>query len=302
MRRLQSEAIHHIAVIDNLSTSADGRSRLPKDSSSFHFFYQDINHHALLEARVSEFRPDAIIHLAGMASVVRCEEDPTLSWQTNYHSARFLLDLAIRFDVKRFLFASSAAVYGPVAKERLPIQEVEDKNYCSLYGMQKFFFEENLRRSSNLGEIHGVSLRFFNVYGENQDPHSPYSGVLSLFLHQFARFTSPPITLFGSGEQTRDFVAVEDVVASISLLLRLAHLPEISGHSFNVGTSSPTSLLQVIQILQKISGKKALITHREPRAGDIVHSTCLNKNILSLGADFSVSLEDGLKNLYSRLV
>src|SRR5262249_34533843 len=156
---------------------------------------------------VAAEKPDAIIHLAALVSVHESMTNPALNHLLNVHATHLIAEAARSAGVKRIVFASSAAVYGHSAE--LPIRESAEKNPISPYGAAKLASEAIL-----LGHAAAFSLtvrcqRYFNVFGPRQDPSSPYSGVISIFERRYREGT--PVTIFGDGQQTRDFISVHDV-------------------------------------------------------------------------------------------
>ena len=163
------------------------------------------------------------------------------------------------------VYASSAAVYGDAAT--VPIAETEPRTPLSAYGADKYGCELHARVASHVHGIPTVGLRFFNVYGPRQDPKSPYSGVISIFCERIAG--GLPISIFGDGQQTRDFVYVGDVVRALlaGMTLRRPDSPV-----FNVCTGVPTSVDALARLIADLAGKSLDAQTKPPRSGEIRHS------------------------------
>ena len=187
------------------------------------------------------------------------------------------------------VYAASSSAYGDT--EVLPKVETMQPNPKSPYAAQKLLGEYYC---SSFAECYGLdttSLRFFNVYGPRQDPSSPYSGVLSIFIRCLLERTSP--TIFGDGEQTRDFTYVEDVV---DLILKTSTAPGVAGKMFNAGNGGRASLNRVWETLQKIEGVSIVANYGPPRAGDVRDSQADTEAAVKyLGHAPRFSLEEGLR-------
>jgi UDP-glucose 4-epimerase len=207
---------------------------------------------------------DGCVHLAAIASVERGVQDWLGTHRVNLTATIAVFDAARRARIP-VVYASSAAVYGDCAA--LPLAETAPTRPLSAYGADKLGCEQQARVA---GVVHGVptlGLRFFNVFGPRQDPRSPYSGVISIFCDRFSR--GEPVSVYGDGEQTRDFVAVADVVAALLAGLRLA---STEAPVFNVCTGRATSVLELARQVAAACGVPAEIRHQPARAGEIRHS------------------------------
>src|SRR3990170_3898667 len=192
-----------VRVLDNLSTGK--RENLPAHSR-LEFVLGDIRDRGLVLECVRDVQ--AIIHLAAVGSVQASVDDPTGTHATNFDGTLHLLEAARQEHVRRFLYASSASVYGD--NTRLPLVEEEGLNPLSPYAADKLAGEYYLRFYHAKFGIETTAFRFFNIFGPRQDPSSPYSGVISIFIERVSR--GEPVTIFGDGRQTRDFVYVGDLV------------------------------------------------------------------------------------------
>ena len=209
---------------------------------------------------------DGCFHLAAIASVDKGITDWLGTHRANITGMITVLD-AIRRQGSRIpvVYASSAAVYGDGAT--VPIAEIERCAPLSAYGADKYGCELHARVASHVHGIPSVGLRFFNVYGPRQDPKSPYSGVISIFCERIA--AGAPISIFGDGGQTRDFVYVADVVAA---LLGAMALRSPDSLVFNVCTGIPTSVETLARLIADLAGKTLEAQTQSPRAGEIRHS------------------------------
>jgi len=208
---------------------------------------------------------DTVFHLAAVASVQRSIDEPVEAMSVNALGTLAMLEAARQSGARRFVLASTAAVYGseglqPRREDMAPAPE-------SPYAIGKLASEQML---AVYGRIHGmetVALRFFNVFGPRQDPASPYSGVLSIIADRLA--TGRPMTVFGDGGQTRDFVPVANVVEALVLA---ATVPGAAGGVFNVGTGAETTLNEAIATLERAAGRRIAVERAPARAGDVRRS------------------------------
>lgn len=233
-----------------------------------------------------------IIHLAAQVSVVASVANPLVDMQVNYGGTLHVLEYARAHGVSKVVLASSAAVYGDDVA--LPVVETAAKAPLSPYGIDKYASELAL---SYYQTVHGVAaspLRFFNVYGPRQDPSSPYSGVISIFADR-AR-SGRPLTVFGDGSQTRDFVYVGDVARAIVTAANAAH-----GHAaINIGTGKAITVKELAHTIVELCGGKSDIQHAPPRAGEILHSVASVERMASeLGLRAETALAQGLARTLS---
>ncbi len=283
------KAGHQLSVLDNLSTGK--RENLP---DSVRLIEGDAADRRLLSDVIPNV--DGVFHLAAIASVQQSID----AWTETSHANQFATIALLEAISKRtqgmipFVYASSAAVYGDPDASYLPIKESTPTLPLTPYGADKLGSEQHARIARHLFAIPTLGLRFFNVYGERQDPSSPYSGVISIFMDRLAR--GQGITIFGDGQQSRDFIYVGDVVARMIAamgLLESGNSPE--PHALNVCRGQATNLLELADIIAKLHHMTADITHAPARAGDIVHSlgdASLSDAFLKVTAP--VSLSDGL--------
>ncbi|HEC96192.1 MAG TPA: NAD-dependent epimerase/dehydratase family protein [Euryarchaeota archaeon] len=205
---------------------------------------------------------DVIIHLAAQVSVERSWEDPIYDAENNILATINLLKEASERNIEKFVYISSAAVYG--MPKYIPIDEDHPKNPLSPYGVSKLAGEYYCKAYS--GDFYTIIIRPFNVFSPRMDPKSPYSGVIAKFVQRVKKGL-PPI-IYGSGRQTRDFVHVKDVVDFIEIAIRKGE----RGEAYNVGTGEETSILELAEMIIEIGGFKGKPIFEKPRKGDIERS------------------------------
>lgn len=281
-----------VVVLDDFSTGHI--DNLPRENPGLRVVEGDIRDRGVLRRLGSVHDIDRIFHLAAVASVARSVEDPLATLSVNVEgSLRVALWAARELPtLRRFVFASSAAVYG--SDVPVPTDEKATGTPAAPYGLEKAAVERYLAWLHGHVGFPAVTARFFNVFGPRQDPSSPYSGVLSI-LARAAR-DGGAFTVHGDGLQTRDFVNVADVVEALRILAR--HDDAIGG-VFNVGTGSPVTLNQVVATVQKIvADERSLeLQYGPPRPGDIRRSAADVRALSRLGWRPGHSLRDGLETL-----
>ncbi|MBF7144034.1 MULTISPECIES: NAD-dependent epimerase/dehydratase family protein [Pseudomonas] len=277
-----------VRVLDNLSTGK--RENLPLGHPHLQLYVGDAADTALLAQATQGC--GAAVHLAAVASVQASVEDPVATHQSNFVTTLNLCEALRASQVRRVLFASSAAIYGNNG-EGEAIDEAVTKAPLTPYAADKLASEHYLDFYRREHGLEPVVFRFFNIYGPRQDPSSPYSGVISIFAQRAQ--AGLPITVFGDGEQTRDFFYVEDLVGLMVQALEASSAPE---GPFNVGLNHATSLNQLLEALGTVVGGLPAITYQPARAGDIRHSRANNARLL---AQFTLGdttpLETGLRRL-----
>jgi UDP-glucose 4-epimerase len=282
---------YRVRVLDNLSTGK--RENLPLANPRLELCVGDAAEAALLAEAVRGC--GAAVHLAAVASVQASVDNPVATHQSNFIATLNLCEALRAEGVRRVLFASSAAVYGNNG-EGQAIDESVPKAPLTPYAVDKLASEQYLDFYRREHGLEPVVFRFFNIYGPRQDPSSPYSGVISIFAQRAQ--AGLPITLFGDGEQTRDFFYVEDLVG---LLVQALEAAEPPAGPFNVGLNHATSLNQLLQALGTVLNGLPSVSHQAPRGGDIKHSRANNQRLL---AHFELGkvtpLEEGLRRLLGR--
>ena len=232
-----------------------------------------------------------VLHLAAQVSVQRSVDDPLTSASTNIYGFLNVLDAARIAGVQRFVYGSGAAVYG--VPQDLPLEESSSPlRPVSPFGLDKLVNEQYADLYTRLYGVPCLGLRYFNVYGTRQDPDSPYSGVVSVFLGRIA--TGAPVQLFGDGEQSRDFVYVGDVAYANMKALHSEAVGVV-----NVASDRSVTLLELIASIQAASGMPAEILQEDKRPGDIRYSRgSVERMQRWLGPMTLTSIEDGLRRLW----
>ena len=285
VRQLMAEGIE-VTALDNLSTGL--RENLPEGAA---FVEMDVNNEAF-ESVVAVEGFDAIVHLAGQTMVDVSIRDPLLDAEQNIMGTVRVLEAARKNGVKRVIFASTAASYGDVLESDLPVRESKELSPLSFYGLSKVTVENYLELYHSIYDLDYVVLRFANVYGERQGDGGE-GGVISIFAKRIAQ--NQGITIFGDGEQTRDFVYAGDIATGISAALRT----EQANTAYNLSTQTETSLRELVNILSNIAGQRIIPKYGPERAGDIYKSMLSNARAKrGLGWKPVVSLEEGLRRTY----
>src|SRR5208337_2972249 len=274
-----------VEVIDNLSTGR--RENLDEVSSRITFHPTDIRNFEEIRPLISA--ADTVFHIAAIPSVPKSIVDPVPSHECNIDGTFNVLRACVDGGVRKVIYAASSSAYGDT--EVLPKVETMQPNPKSPYAAQKLMGEYYCSAFSSCYGLDATSLRFFNVYGPRQDPGSPYSGVISLFMTCLLQRASP--TIHGDGQQTRDFTYIEDVV---SLIVKASQAPGVAGKVFNGGNGNRYSLNQVWDLLQKIEGVQIPALYGPPRAGDVRDSQAdTTAAVRELGHTPRFTLEDGLR-------
>jgi len=261
---------HSVRILDDLSTGK--RSNLALDNPAVELIEGDVADAALVARAMVGC--SAVAHLAAVASVQASVDDPVRTHQSNFIGTLNVCEAMRQAGVKRVLFASSAAVYGNNG-EGQSIDEETPKAPLTPYASDKLASEFYLDFYRRQHALEPVVFRFFNIYGPRQDPSSPYSGVISIFSERAQK--GLPITVFGDGEQTRDFVYVEDLV---DLLVQAIEKPEVEVGAVNVGWNQATTLKQMLKALAEVVGDLPPISYGPARSGDIRHSRADNRRLV----------------------
>ncbi len=276
----------YVTVLDNLYSGKI--LNLKMNHPNLEFIEGDILEFPLMQDLVKNC--DAVLHLAAIASVPASISDPIYSMLVNTQGFVHVLQ-AINTCKRnvRVVYASSAAVYGDTAI--LPCEESQMGIPLSPYALQKMNCEQYAALYQSLHGIKSLGLRYFNVYGERQDPASPYSGVISRFIDRYRE--NQALTIFGDGLQTRDFIYVEDVARANWLAL------QSEDHGvLNIATGKPESLLNLIDYIEAAGGKPAQRVFEANRAGDIKSSYAATEAAADY-LDFTagISLKEGIKQI-----
>jgi UDP-glucose 4-epimerase len=280
-----------VRVLDNFSTGK--RSNLALDNPGLELVEGNVANADQVAEAVAGCR--AVAHLAAVASVQASVDDPVATHQSNFIGTLNLCEAMRKQGVRRVLFASSAAVYGNNG-EGVAIDEDTPVAPLTPYASDKLSSEHYLDFYRRQHGLEPAVFRFFNIFGPRQDPSSPYSGVISIFTERAQ--AGLPITVFGDGEQTRDFVYVADLVAVLQQALLN---PQIAVGAVNVGLNQSTSLLQLLSAIDGLLGGLPAITHAQARQGDIRHSKADNRRLLErFRLPEPTTLSAGLQQLLAR--
>lgn len=278
-----------VRVLDNLSTGKHANLQLEHPRLS------------LIEGDVADAEVvrnalqgcQAVVHLAAVASVQASVDDPVGTHQSNLVGTLNLCEAMREQGVRRVVFASSAAVYGNNG-EGEAIDEDTPKAPLTPYAADKLASEYYLDFYRRQHGLEPAIFRFFNIFGPRQDPSSPYSGVISIFTERAQK--GLPISVFGDGEQTRDFVYVGDLVA---VLVQALEAPTLEAGAVNLGLSRATSLNQLLAAISDVLGGLPEVSHLPARAGDIRHSRADNARLL---ARFAFPEPTGMREGLARLL
>jgi len=285
VRSLLKEGAGRVVVIDNLLSGHE--ENLEEVRRAIEFHRADIrNYHEIAPL----IRGAAVVfHEAAIPSVPRSIDEPVPSHEVNIDGTYNVLRAAHEGKAGRVVYAASSSAYGDTLV--LPKVETMPPQPKSPYALQKLVGEYYCNVFSGVYGLETVSLRYFNVYGPRQDPSSPYSGVLSLFLKAALERRAP--TIFGDGEQSRDFTYVDDVA---ELNLKAARAPNVSGKMYNAGNGGRITLNQSWALVQKLAGVEIPAAYGPPRAGDVHDSQAdTTAAVRDLGHAPRYSFEQGMK-------
>jgi UDP-glucose 4-epimerase len=274
-----------VTVLDNLSSG--NRANLAHVADRISFIEGDIRNRELLIDLLPGV--ELVYHQAAMVSVPQTVEQPIESAEVNDMGTLFLLEAARQAKVHRVVLASSCAVYGD--DPRLPKVETMNPKPQSPYAAQKLMGEHYARLYHQLYGLETVCLRYFNVFGPRQDPSSAYSGVISIFMTRAAAGDAP--TIYGNGEQFRDFIFVGDVARAN---LQAATAPAAAGRHFNIGTGSHTTVNRLWETICQMTPHSLKPHYAPARTGDIMASAAdISLARETLKFEPAVSFEEGLK-------
>jgi nucleoside-diphosphate-sugar epimerase len=276
---------HKVRVADNLSTG--NRTNL-SHISGVEFFEGDLADMTFATRAAAGM--DYVLHQAAIPSVPRSVKDPIASNRANIDGTLNVLVAARDAGVKRLVFAGSSSEYGDTPT--LPKREDMPPSPLSPYALQKVVGTEYCQMFTRLYGFETVVIRYFNVFGPRQDPGSPYSGVISLFATALIEGRQP--TIYGDGEQTRDFTYVANVVDGV---LRACEAPKAAGEAINVACGTRISLNELLRVMNTVVGTDLQPIYKEARAGDVKDSQAdITKARTLLGYSPLVGLEEGLRH------
>jgi UDP-glucose 4-epimerase len=279
-----------VTVIDNLSTGS--RDNLTEVMERITFIEGDIRNSADCDRACSGV--GTVFHVAALPSVPRSLKDPVACNDHNVNGTVQVLEAARRAGARRVVYSSSSSVYGDTAV--LPKVETMEPLCRSPYATAKLAGEQYVLAYARAGLLEGVALRYFNVFGPRQSPTSAYAAVIPVFLN--AAQTGETATVFGDGDQTRDFTYVANVV-NANMLAAFGPAERVSGWVTNAGAGSRISLNQLLDLVETISGRKVKRTYGPPRAGDVRDSQAsLERAANVLGYQPTVNVEEGLRRTW----
>ncbi len=279
---------HQVTVLDDLSGGSE--QNLAKVRDKIDLIRGSITEHESIERACRGI--DYLLHLAARTSVPRSVKDPLETNRVNVDGTINVLVAARDARVRRVVFAGSSSVYGDTPT--LPKHEQMQPAPISPYGVSKLVGELYGQVFHRVYGLEFVSLRYFNVFGPRQDPGSPYSGVLSQFITATRDRVAP--TVYGDGEQSRDFTFVENVVEAN---LQACEAPGVAGMAFNLGTGSRHTLNETLRLLEKFAGHATHATYDAPREGDIRDSQAdISLARQKLGYSPRVGFEEGLRRTW----
>jgi nucleoside-diphosphate-sugar epimerase len=285
VRALLREGASKVVVIDNLLSGKEENLEEVKAGVELHRL--DIRHYDEIAPLFRD--TDVVFHEAAIPSVPRSISDPVPSHEINIDGTFNVLRAAVAGKVGRLVYAASSSAYGDT--EVLPKVETMKPQPKSPYALQKLVGEYYLNVFTACYGLDTVALRYFNVYGPRQDPNSPYSGVLSIFMKSILARTTP--TIFGDGGQSRDFTYVDDVAA---LNLKAARAAGVAGKLYNGGNGGRITLNQAWELLQRIEGVKIPAVYGPVRAGDVRDSQAdTTSAVRDLGHAPKYSFEEGMR-------
>ena len=280
---------YDVKILDNFSTG-NLENIADHSTEDVHLIKGDIRD--LSKVKLAMKDVDVVFHEAALVSPVLSTKDPKLTEDINVKGTLNLLEASTHFGVKRFIFASSAAVYGRIPYIKMKEEMAPKPN--TPYGISKLAAECYVRLFNELYKLETVSLRYFNIYGPRQrfDKNSLYSTVIPIFISRLSRDLPP--TVYGDGEQTRDFVYVEDIVEANMLALECN---QAAGEVFNIGSGKRVTINQVSEILKELTNKEYLDnSYLSPRPTDVRHGYAdISKAKEALGYHPRFSMREGLK-------
>ena len=282
---------HAVRVVDNLVTGFE--RNLDEVADRIDFRVADICDPDVCAEAVEGV--DVIFHVAALPSVPRSLADPVGTHETNVNGTLNLLEAGRHAGVRRFVYSSSSSAYGDTSV--LPKVETMEPLPRSPYAAAKLAGELYTLAYARAGLIEGVALRYFNVFGPRQDPNGPYAAIVPLLFR--AAVTGAPVTIFGDGRQTRDFTYVENAVDA-NVLAAEADAARASGQVVNVGAGARTSLLEIVEMVQDVTGQPVGVVHAPERAGDVRDSQAgLSRATAVLGYQPRVDVHEGIRRLWA---
>ncbi|MGY5142958.1 MAG: NAD-dependent epimerase/dehydratase family protein [Candidatus Nitrosopumilus sp. bin_32a] len=285
IKKLQNE--HELIVYENFSSSSE-EDFLNLLKNNISLIKGDLTNYSLLKKSLEGV--DLVIHLAAKIDILESIKHPANTHKINVEGSLNMLRSCIENNIKNFIFASSAAIYGNPSE--IPVSEKTIPNPVSPYGAEKLSLEFYAKSFANAYNMNCISLRFFNVYGKGQS--NEYAGVITKFTEKIQLNQSLPI--FGDGENTRDFIHVDDLVDGI--VKSISNIEGKKGNVYNLASGKSTSIKELAELMISISKKDLKLNFTDPRPGDLLHSLAsieLAKE--DLGFEPKISLKEGLSIL-----
>ena len=278
---------HKITIFDNFSNSSKIEN-MRKHKKNIQIIEGDIRNFEELSKSI--IGHEIVIHLAAKISVTESLKNPEETFEVNVKGTENILKACKKHKIKKIIAFSSAAVYGDNDNPNYKFQEDNKTLPISPYGTSKIKMEESILRSSKQDGIKSIVLRLFNVYGKGQT--NEYAGVISKFIECIKNNQS--LIIFGGGNQTRDFIDIDDVMELINNIINLNFEKEFE--VYNVGNGESCKIVDLANLMIKISSSKNKIIFKEKREGEITHSiAAIDKAKKELNFDPKISLEDGIK-------
>jgi len=292
LRLMNDDRITAVKVLDNLETGRFANISSFKDHDKFEFIEGDIRSYTICLGATEGI--DVVSHQAALGSVPRSVKDPITTHEVNATGTLNIFNAARENKIKRVVYAASSSTYG----DHPGLPKVEDKigSPISPYGVTKLVNELYAKVFAELYDMEFVGLRYFNVYGPQQNPAGPYAAVIPLFIK--ALLDEKPPIINGEGDSSRDFTFVEDVVQA-NLLAMFTDDPNALNQVYNIAKGGQTTLNELFDILKEISGKSINPVHGPERSGDIKHSLAdISKAKRLLGYDPATSPAEGLRKTF----
>lgn len=278
---------YQVIIFDNFSNSLEEKTS-PLLAKGAKLVKGDITDYKSIENAMDD--SDIVIHLAASINVEDSILNPEKTYNVNVDGTINVFRACVANKVRKIIVASSAAVYGE--PENLSISENSSTNPISPYGKSKLNMEKYIQKFSQDNNLDCMILRFFNIYGKGQS--DAYAGVITKFMKNISE--NKPLVIFGDGSNTRDFVAIEDVIDSIHNAI--SNLDEKRGTCYNIASGRHVSIKELAGLMLSISGKKLEIKYELPKKGDIPHSQAnIDLAKKELGFYPKISLKEGLEKL-----
>ncbi len=291
-RLMNDDRITRVKVLDNLETGRFANISAFKNHDKFEFIEGDIRNYGSCVGAAEGI--DIISHQAALGSVPRSVKDPITTHEVNATGTLNIFNAAREKKIKRVVYAASSSTYG----DHPGLPKVEDKigSPISPYGVTKLVNELYAKVFAELYDMEFIGLRYFNVYGPQQNPGGPYAAVIPLFIKSLLENKSP--TINGAGDSSRDFTFVEDVVQA-NLLAMFAENTKAVNQVYNIAKGEQTTLNELFNMLREISGNDIKPTHGPERNGDIKHSLAdITKAKQLLGYDPATAPIEGLRKTF----